>query len=330
MDNEEESELAGGFGRVFRQAMGSGMQFSETRFRFSQERERQAQAARRDQVGQLGMAMKLEMQDPEFMRKHDGRQIAEAMRVSGQLAPTNRDAHDAFFHGTDELRKMNINYADLNRDHPGAPHEADRALAKQIDDFRQAQREQAQAEDARREREVHQRIAESEGIDVKDVPAFLERQEAQARGMEVDRPDVAAEFNPNAEALDQSAASHRADAAADGQEHDLRQGEDRLDIATADRERSQAETGGRDSEAAPRVGHPVAVAANSYERFPQGDRARVGANAPELALSRSRQAAGFPRSTKANVGQGLKPSRPARGAGQSAGQSKANQAEVTR
>lgn len=296
---DEESEIAEAFSSLLRQGLGSGMQLGETQYRMSlgrrqqlergwAERQRTGAAVANSHHAKLAMGLRLQLTDPSFFRESTSEQIADAMTVAGELAPQHADAQRAFFAGQKVLEQGNISLAAIHRDHPDR-FEAHQALINAIDDSRAAFREAAEAAAARDREELNEAIARENGIDVVDVPNFLDAHRAALQ----DSPAVT--DTPNEEEAQQ--AHEEARVAADEVEEHL------------DREAEHLEDADHEEDRARRVGDRVEAheaEEETYRRFTVEEREKVAEVNPTGAEVRARQSASFARPTQERV-NGKKP-----------------------
>lgn len=305
-ENEEESEMAAQFGNMLRLAMGSGMQIREAQARRAQmlASERAAESDRQGRA-EAGVAalVNREVYSQEFWRTAGSESIADRVTVAAHLAKSQPEARGAWMHAADVLRNdFGINLELMNKDHPTALVDRHAALRDALDDYFARQRldaesDQALAPEVGRDHDTSQE--EQLGVDAQP--------ETAAQASEVDpAASQGAKREADAKSVDEDA--HLALA-------------DRYGAETQqDQDNTQAEeqTGGRPP--------------NEYQRVTgdQLEQIEQHANAPQLALVRARQAAGFPQPTAERIAisaTGIKASKPAttgrgRGQGQEAGLSR--------
>lgn len=139
MAENEESEIAGEFGRTLRLALAGAMQAREVAARRTQmsaaqqqaetERQRQGQAVLARSVGQ-------ELHSTQFWKKAGSESIADHVTVAAHLAQHHPEARLGYMHAADRLRNdYGINIEQINRDHPNALAERHAALRDALDDY---------------------------------------------------------------------------------------------------------------------------------------------------------------------------------------------------
>lgn len=139
MAENEESEIAGEFGRTLRLALAGAMQAREVAARRAQmsaaqqqaetERQRQGQAVLARSVGQ-------ELHSAQFWKKAGSESIADHVTVAAHLAQHHPEARLGYMHAADRLRNdYGINIEQINRDHPNALAERHAALRDALDDY---------------------------------------------------------------------------------------------------------------------------------------------------------------------------------------------------
>jgi hypothetical protein len=303
-ENDEESELVAEFGRVLRMATGSGMQIAEARSRRSQVSAAE-QAAERDRVfrTEAGVAalVNRELYNPEFWRTANTSSIADRVTVAAHLAGGHAEARNGWMHAADVLRHdFGLNLELMNKDHPTSLTDRDAALRDALDDHfarRQldAEQDQALAPDTGQEQDT-----------TKDT-----EQDNQA-------PTATTEGRAAGQAASATAERDTEGTVADGA----------ADPAPADRHGVEAPRDRPDATAGEQAGgrmprNNVRITEDQWARIEQH------ANAPELALVRVRQAAGFARPTEERIGPApaagkpVKPQAgPGRGRSQEAGTSR--------
>ncbi|MEW1982426.1 hypothetical protein AB0333_16085 [Citricoccus sp. NPDC079358] len=281
-ENEEESEMAAQFGAMLRVAMGSGMQIRESQARRAQMQaaERTADADRQTRTEASVAAMvNREVYNPEFWRTAGSESIADRVTVAAHLAGTHADARGAWMHAADVLRNdYDINLESMNKDHPTSLVDRHAALRDALGDYFAAQRLDAEADRAL-------------------TPTIEQEQDttADADLEHVSDPDITAQTSEAGQAASQNA-EKEADAKAVDEDAHLALA-DRYGAETQQDQRNatvEEQTGGRDT--------------GQYQRVTQAQLEQVErhANAPQLALVRARQAAGFPQPTTERIAPGAK------------------------
>lgn len=297
-ENEEESEVAAQFGNMLRVALGSGMQIREAQARRAQmltaERAAEADRQTRAEAG-IAALVNREMYSPEFWRTAGSESIADRVTVAAHLAGTHTEARGAWMHAADVLRNdYRINLEAMNKAHPTSLVDRHAALRDALDDYFAAQRLDAEADQAlvptaERDQDA---TAEADQDNATATDATVQTSEADQAASQT------AEKEAEAKAVDED--THLGLANRYGAEA-------RQDQVNTETEQA---TGGRDP--------------GRYQRVTDAQLAQieVHANAPQLALVRARQAAGFPQPTTDRItpsAKGIKATKPAaagRGLGQ--------------
>lgn len=297
-ENEEESEMAAQFGNVLRLAMGSGMQIREAQARRAQMQasERAADADRQTRAeASVASLVNRELYSPEFWRTAGSESIADRVTVAAHLSGSHPEARGAWMHAADVLRNdYGINLEVMNKDHPTSLVDRHAALRDALDDYFARQRLDVESDQA----------LASEVDQEQDT-----NQEAQ---LGVDTPSTAtAQANEVDPTASQKAEREAASKSVDEDAH----------LALADRYGDEAQQDQINAQAEEQAGGRPQ---NRYQRVTDDQLAQIErhANAPELALVRARQAAGFPQSTTDRIAasaNGLKAANPTvagRGRGQ--------------
>ncbi|MEV4902834.1 hypothetical protein AB0K08_16025 [Citricoccus sp. NPDC055426] len=305
-ENEEESEMAAQFGNVLRLAMGSGMQIREAQLRRDQMRvsERAAETDRQSR-GEAGVAalVNRELYSPEFWRTAGAESIADRVTVAAHLSGHYPEARGAWMHAADILRNdYGINIESMNKDHPTSLVGRHAALRDALDDYFARQRLDAESDQA---------LAPEVGQD-QDT-----NREAQL-GADA-QPEATAQANEVDQAASQGAERAAASKSVDEDAH----------LALADRYGAESQQDQVNAQAEEQTG---GRAPHQYQRVTDAQLEQIErhANAPQLALVRARQAAGFPQSTADRIAsstKGIKATKPAAtghglGQGQEAGLSR--------
>lgn len=281
-ENEEESEMAAQFGTMLRVAMGSGMQIREAQARRAQMQatERTADTDRqiRTEAGVAAMVNR-EMYTPEFWRTAGSESIADRVTVAAHLAGTHAEARGAWTHAADVLRNdYRINLEAMNKDHPTSLVDRHAALRDALDDYFAAQRLDAEADQALASRPEQEQ----------DPTADAARDRESS-------PDATVQPSEAGQAASQNAEKD-SDAKAVDEDAHLSLADQYGAEAQQDQAKTQAEeqNGGRSPQ--------------QYQRVTDAQLAQIErhANAPQLALVRARQAAGFPRPTTDRIASGAK------------------------
>jgi hypothetical protein len=297
-ENEEESEMAAQFGNLLRVAMGSGMQIREAQARRAQmqaaERTAEADQQTRAEANVAAMVNR-EVYNPEFWRTAGSESIADRVTVAAHLAGTHPEARGAWMHAADVLRNdYGINLERMNKEHPSSLVDRHAALRDALDDYFARQRLDAESDQA-----LAPTAEQEQGADRDDELGAAASSDTTAQTTEADQAaSQKLEKEADAKAVDDEAHWVLAD---------------RYEAETQqDQKNAQAEeqTGGRDP--------------GQYQRVTDAQLAQIErhANAPQLALVRVRQAAGFPQPTTDRIGpgtKGIKATKPAaagRGLGQ--------------
>lgn len=139
MAENEESEIAGEFGRTLRLALAGAMQAREVAVRRAQMSAAQQQAeTERQRHGQAVLARSVgqELHSTQFWKKAGSESIADHVTVAAHLAQHHPEARLGYMHAADRLRNdYGINIEEINRDHPNAMAERHAALRDALDDY---------------------------------------------------------------------------------------------------------------------------------------------------------------------------------------------------
>lgn len=297
-ENEEESEMAAQFGNMLRVAMGSGMQIREAQARRAQMQasERAADADRQARTeAAVAAIVNREVYNPEFWRTAGSESIADRVTVAAHLAGTHAEARGAWMHAADVLRNdYGINLEAMNRDHPTSLVDRHAALRDALDDYFARQRLDAEADQALAPKPEQDQDATIDAEQENTFPPDTTVQTTEA--------DRAA-----SQKLEKEADAKTVDEDAHLAMSDLYGAEAQRDQVSAEAEQA---TGARGP--------------GQYQRVTDAQLAQIElhANAPQLALVRARQAAGFPQPTTDRIApsaKGIKATKPAaagRGLGQ--------------
>lgn len=274
-ENEEESEMAAQFGNVLRLAMGSGMQIREAQARRAQmqaaERAAETDRQARAEAGVAALVNR-ELYSREFWRTAGSESIADRVTVAAHLSGAHPEARGAWMHAADVLRNdYRINLETMNKDHPTSLVDRHAALRDALDDYFARHRLDAETDQALSPTtEQEQRRDNELGADTQP-DTVTQTSEADLTASQT------AEKDADAKAVDEEAHLALAD----------RYGAD----AQQDRTNVQAEE------------QADARNPNQYQRVTDAQLEQIErhANAPQLALVRARQAAGFPQPTAERI-----------------------------
>lgn len=305
-ENEEESEMAAQFGNVLRLAMGSGMQIREAQARRAQMQasERAAETDRQTRTeASVAALVNRELYSPEFWRTAGSESIADRVTVAAHLAGNHAEARGAWMHAADMLRNdYGINLELMNKDHLTSLVDRHAALRDELDDYFDRQRLDAESNQA-----LALEAGQDQNTDQEKQLGADPQPEAAAQTSEV---DPAATQKAEREAASKSA------------------GED-AHLALADRYGDEVQQDQVYAHAEEQTGRRPQ---NQYQRVTDDQLEQIErhANAPQLALVRARQAAGFPQSTTERISSSAKTSRATKPAATGRGLGQGQEAGLTR
>jgi hypothetical protein len=295
-ENEEESEMAAQFGNMLRVAMGSGMQIREAQARRAQmlAADRTAEADRQARAeANVAAMVNREVYNPEFWRTAGSESIADRVTVAAHLAGTHAEARGAWMHAADVLRNdYGINLERMNKDHPTSLVDRHAALRDALDDYFARQRLDAESDQAL-------------------APTAEQDQDTAADRENASLPDTTAQTSEADQVASQNAEK----------EADAKTVDEDARLALADRYDAEAQQDQTNATAEEQIGER---SPHQYRRVTEAQLEQIErhANAPQLALVRARQAAGFPQpsaeriTTSATAIKTKKPAATGRGPGQ--------------